>query len=187
MRRHERARAVLRLSVIAALLLSLTGIPGALAGTTGKLSGRVLDKKNQPLVGANVAIPAARLGAATDADGRFVIIGIPPGTYEVKVSLLGYGPVAVQDVRVSADNTTPLDVALAEAPLLMKEVVVSAERPVVNLKLTSTIATVSREDLKTLPVQELQDVVNLQAGVVDGHFRGGRAGRGPVPGGRRVA
>jgi len=113
---------VLRASVVAALLLSLTGIPGALAGTTGKLSGRVLDKKNQPLAGVNMAVPAARLGAVTDADGRYVIIGIPAGTYEVKVNLLGYGPVAVQDVRISADNTTPLDVTLAEAPVLMKEV-----------------------------------------------------------------
>ncbi len=167
---------MLRASVVAALLLSLTGIPGALAGTTGKLSGRVLDKKNQPLAGVNMAVPAARLGAVTDADGRYVIIGIPAGTYEVKVNLLGYGPVAVQDVRISADNTTPLDVTLAEAPVLMKEVVVTAERPVVNLKLTSTLATVSRQDLESLPVQELQEVVNLQAGVVDGHFRGGRLG-----------
>ena len=163
-------------AVVAALLLSLTGVPGALAGTTGKVSGRVLDKKRQPLPGANVAIPAARLGAASDADGRFVIIGIPAGTYEVKVHLLGYGPVAVQDVRISADNTTGLDVELTEAPLMLKEVVVSAQRPVVDLKLTSTLATVSREDLESLPVQELQEVVNLQAGVVDGHFRGGRLG-----------
>jgi outer membrane receptor protein involved in Fe transport len=167
---------VLRASVIGALLLSLTGIPGALAGTTGKLSGRVLDKKNQPLTGVNVAIPAARLGAVTDADGRYAIIGIPAGSYEVKVNLLGYGPVAVQGVLISADNTTPLDVTLTEAPVMMKEVVVSAERPVVDLKLTSTLATVSRDDLKRLPVQELQEVVNLQAGVVDGHFRGGRLG-----------
>ena len=159
-----------------ALLLSLFIVPGALAGTSGKLSGRVLDKQKQPLAGANVAIPVARLGALSDAEGRFAIIGIPAGTYEVKVQLLGYGPVAVQDVRVSADNTTALDVELAEAPLLMKEVVVSAQRPVVDLKLTSTISTLSREDLKSMPVQELQDVVNLQAGVVDGHFRGGRLG-----------
>ena len=159
-----------------ALLLSLFVVPGAFAGTSGKLSGRVLDKKKQPLAGANLAIPSARLGAMSDAEGRFAIIGIPAGTYEVKVNLLGYGPVAVQDVRISADYTTALDVELAEAPLLMKEVVVSAQRSVVDLKLTSTISTLSREDLKTLPVQELQDVVNLQAGVVDGHFRGGRLG-----------
>jgi hypothetical protein len=165
-----------RASLVGALLLSLFIVPGALAGTSGKLSGRVLDKKKQPLAGANLAIPGARLGALSDAEGRFAIIGIPAGTYEVKVNLFGYGPVIVQDVRVSADYTTALDVELAEAPLLMKEVVISAQRPVVNLKLTSTISTLSREDLKTMPVQELQDVVNLQAGVVDGHFRGGRLG-----------
>jgi outer membrane receptor protein involved in Fe transport len=176
MRRQGSAGALRRASLAGALLLSLFIVPGALAGTSGKLSGRVLDAKKQPLVGANVAIPAARTGAVTDAEGRYAIIGVPAGTYEVKVNLLGYGPVAVTDVRINADNTTPLDVQLAEAPLLMKEVVVSAQRPVVDLKLTSTISTLSRDDLKTMPVQELQDVVNLQAGVVDGHFRGGRLG-----------
>jgi len=163
-------------SVAAAGLLMLLAASGALAGTTGKISGRVLDKKKQPLAGANVTIPAARLGAVADADGRYVIIGIPAGTYQVKIGLIGYGPVAVQNVLVSADNTTSLEVELAEAPVLMKEVVVTAERPVVDLKVTSTLATVSREDIRALPVQELQDVVNLQAGVVDGHFRGGRLG-----------
>ena len=176
MRRKWSAGAVRRTSFVGVLLLSLFIVPGALAGTSGKLSGRILDKKKQPLAGANIAVPTARRGAMSDAEGRFAIIGIPAGTYEVKVNLLGYGPVAVQDVRVSADNTTALDVELTEAPLLMKEVVVSAQRPVVDLKLTSTISTLSREDLKTMPVQELQDVVNLQAGVVDGHFRGGRLG-----------
>lgn len=176
MRRQGSAGALGRASLAGALLLSLFIVPGALAGTTGKLSGRVLDQKKQPLSGANVAIPAARLGAISDAEGRFAVIGVPAGTYEVKVNLLGYGPVAVEDVRISADNTTALDIGLTEAPVLMKEVVVSAQRPVVDLKLTSTISTVSREDLKGLPVQELQDVVNLQAGVVDGHFRGGRLG-----------
>ena len=176
MRRQRSAGAVRRASLAGVLLLSLFIVPGALAGTSGKLSGRVLDKKKQPLAGANLAIPSVRLGALCDAEGRFAIIGIPVGTYEVMVNLLGYGPVVVQDVRISADNTTALDVELAEAPLLMKEVVVTAQRPVVDLKLTSTISTLSREDLKTMPVQELQDVVNLQAGVVDGHFRGGRLG-----------
>jgi outer membrane receptor protein involved in Fe transport len=175
----ERSRVSLaagRVSVAAAGLLVLFAAVGALAGTTGKISGRVLDKKKQPLPGVNVTIPAARLGAVADADGRYVIIGIPAGTYEVKFGLIGYGPVAVQSVLVSADNTTSLDVELAEAPVLMKEVLVTAERPVVDLKVTSTLATMSRQDIKALPVQELQDVVNLQAGVVDGHFRGGRLG-----------
>src|SRR6185436_19035304 len=52
----------------------------------------------------------------------------------------------------------------------------SAKRPVVDVNLTSSLASINREELAKLPVQELQEIVNLQAGVVDGHFRGGRKG-----------
>lgn len=157
------------------LLLPL-GAPVAFASTTGKLSGRVVDQAKAPLAGVNVAIPGARLGAVTDIDGRYTVIGIPAGTYVVKVSLLGYRPTAIQEVIVSADHTTPLDVTLTTAPVAMPEVIVTAKRPVVDLTRTSTVASVERKQIVNLPVQELQDVVNLQAGVVDGHFRGGRLG-----------
>ncbi len=152
----------------------------ALAGTTGKLSGRVVDKKKQPLAGVNIAVPLARLGALTDADGRYVILNIPAGAYDVKVGLLGYRATTVTGVEVSADNTATLDVTLDEAPIAMTEVVVSAQRPVVDLKQTSSTATITRSQIHALPVQELQEIVNLQAGVVsqggDLHFRGGRGG-----------
>ena len=158
------------------LLLALLPAAG-LAGTTGKLTGRVLDAKKQPLPGVNVAVPLGRVGAITDDKGRFVIVNIPSGTYEVKINLLGYRPIAIQNVSVSADLTTELDdVAMVEAPVGMEEVVVSARRPVVDLNLTSNLATLHRKEIQQLPVQELQDVVNLKAGVVDGHFRGGRIG-----------
>ena len=162
---------------VATVLISLlTALPGARAGTTGKLSGRVLDPARQPIAGANVAVPAARTGAITEDDGSYFILNVPAGQYDVRVSMLGYQPVLVQGVVVSADNTTSLDVTLKEAPVDMPEVVVSAERPVVDVNQTSQIAAVSRKELNTLPVQELQEVGNLQAGVVDGHFRGGRIG-----------
>jgi outer membrane receptor protein involved in Fe transport len=166
----------------AARLLAGVALGGALlcdvagAGTTGRLAGRVLDKARQPLAGANVTVPAARLGGTSDSDGRFFILNIPAGPCEVRVSLLGHQTMLVRDVLISADNTTTLDVMLEESPLEMNEVVVSAERPVVDVNLTSQLAAVSRKELETLPVQELQDVVNLQAGVVQGHFRGGRLG-----------
>ncbi|HET9325634.1 MAG TPA: TonB-dependent receptor [Candidatus Eisenbacteria bacterium] len=160
----------------AALLISFVLAGGARAGTTGRISGRVIDPAKQPLGGANVAIPAARTGAVTDAEGRYSIINVPAGTYDVRVSLIGYQTVLTQEVVVSADNTTVLDLTLKPTPVQLQEVVVSAERPVVDVNQTSQIATVSRKEINQLPVQELQDVVNLQAGVVEGHFRGGRIG-----------
>ena len=95
------------------LLLPFDSGP-ALASTSGKISGRVLDTKRQPLAGVNVTVPLARTGAATDVDGRYVIINVPAGTYDVKFSLIGYQSVTFQGVIVSADNTTQLPAYLSE-------------------------------------------------------------------------
>src|SRR5574341_2538930 len=91
-------------SLLVGAWLALLLPHGAEAGTTGKIAGRVTDAKHQPLVAANVAVPGARTGALTDADGRYVIVNIPAGAYEVRVSLLGYRGVTVRDVVVSADH-----------------------------------------------------------------------------------
>ena len=115
-------------------------------------------------------------GAAADIDGHYTVLGVRPGTYSVRVSLIGYGTTVVENVRVQIDQTTDLDVALAEEAFEGEEIVVRAERPLVELDRTSSQASISAEELAALPVQSFQDVVNLQAGVVDGHFRGGRTG-----------
>jgi outer membrane receptor protein involved in Fe transport len=146
----------------------------AWAGTTGRIAGRILDPKKQPLPGVTVAMVGVQLGAITDENGQFTILNIPAGTYSVRAGLLGYRAITTTNVLVSADETTRLDLVLEEAPVQLQEVVVSAKRPVVEVNRTSTVAIVPREEIQKLPVQELQDVVNLQAGVVDGHFRGGR-------------
>src|SRR5262249_25512439 len=148
----------------------------ASAGTSGKLSGRILDAKKAPLPGVTVLLVGLRLGAFTDTDGRYTILNVPAGTYEVKFQLLGYRPVSGTDVQVNADNTTVTNLSMEESPVELKEIVVSGKSPVVDVHQTSTIATVNKEQIATLPVQELSEIVNLQAGVVDGHFRGGRIG-----------
>lgn len=174
-REAQRARAAVLAAGVAAGLIAALAAP-ALAGTTGRIAGRVLDARRQPVVGANLTIPAARMGAITDESGRYSILNVPAGTYEVRAALLGYRGVTTQNVEVLADQTTTLDLTLTEAPVAMEEIVVSARRPVVDVNLTSSLASINREEIAKLPVQELQEIVNLQAGVVDGHFRGGRIG-----------
>ena len=163
------------LTVTALTLLGLVAVAlPVTAGTSGRISGRVLDGKKQPLPGVNIAMIGVQLGAMSDADGHFTIINIPAGAYGVRAGLIGYRTVTTTSVLVSADEATRLDLVLEEAPVQMAEVVVSAKRPVVEIHRTSTVAIIPREEIQKLPVQELQDIVNLQAGVVDGHFRGGR-------------
>lgn len=155
-----------------ALLVALSA-----AAQTGKVAGRVVDAQSgTPVIGASVLVVGTERGASTDVDGYYSVIGVRPGTYSVRASAIGYGTRVVENVRVLINQTTDLDVELAEETLQTEEVVVRAERPVVQRDLTSTASSVSAEELASLPVQSFTDVVNLQAGVVEGHFRGGRTG-----------
>lgn len=165
-----------RMQYAGTLLMLLALASTAFGGTTGKLAGRVLDKNKEPLPSSNVVIVGTTLGAVTDVDGYYSIINIPPGTYSVQFRLVGFRTVAVRDVQVTVNNTTKLDAVMEEDAITTEAVVVTAQRPVVDVNLTSTVATVTDKEIRALPVQELQDIVNLQAGVVDGHFRGGRIG-----------
>ncbi len=143
---------------------------------TGKLSGRITDESGEPLPGATALVVGTTLGAAADFNGEYVILRVPPGSHSVRFSIVGYQTLIVEDVQIASNQTTTLDAVLSEEVIEGEEVVVTAERPIVDISLTSSMSTLSREDIAVLPVQELSDIVNLQAGVVDGHFRGGRSG-----------
>ncbi len=161
---------------LAALALFLAlAVPAA--AQTGKVSGRVTDSETgEPIIGASVLVMDTERGSSTDLDGYYNVVSVRPGTYSVRISAIGYGTQLVENVRVQIDRTTDLDAALAPETLQTEEVVVRAERPIVERDRTSSSASISAEELDALPVQSFSDVVNLQAGVVEGHFRGGRAG-----------
>ena len=153
----------------------------AFAGTTGKVAGRVIDKETgEGLPGANVYLKGTNLGAATDLDGYYRIINIPPGSYTLVASMMGYGVYTIEGVRVRVDQTTTQNISLGSDVLEMEAVVVTAERPMVERDRTSTASYVDAGTIELMPVQEVEDVIQLQAGVItssDGelHFRGGRA------------
>lgn len=162
---------------LAAIILSAAL---AHAGTTGKISGRVLDKNTkEALPGASVLLEGTTLGASADRNGAFVILNVPPGTFKVKVSYIGYGTVAVANVKVAVNQTTSLNIELNEAVVEGEEVTVVAERPLVSRDATSTVNVVGREEIQALPVRDFVEVLQLRAGVVgEGttlHIRGGRS------------
>ncbi|MDX1420462.1 MAG: TonB-dependent receptor [Rubricoccaceae bacterium] len=172
--RRPRARRAAPAALAAALLL----LAGASASAqTGKIAGTVTDAlTGEPLPGVNVVIGGTSQGAATDLDGRYAIIGVRPDTYDVVFSYIGYQTQRVEDVRVRIDLTTTVDADLNEEAIEGEEVVVEATRPLIQRDLTATTAFVSGEEIRAIPVENFNDVVELQAGVVDGHFRGGRIG-----------
>jgi outer membrane receptor for ferrienterochelin and colicin len=164
----------------------------AMAGTTGKIAGRVIDPATgQALAGANVMVtavlqggdevPLDRIqGAAADADGDYFIINLPPGRYVVRASMMGFGAQARRDVKVSVDYTTTLDFQLRQEALQMNSVTVTAEREKIRKDLTASAAVVDADAIGMMPVTSINDVLDLQAGMVRDaggglHIRGGRS------------
>lgn len=146
----------------------------ALAGTTGKIAGFVTDvETDEVLVGVNVIVEGTSLGAATASDGYYAIINVPPGTYALKVSMIGYTNVTVANVVVGIHLTTSIDIEVNPEVLGLAEVTVVAERPVVVRDISHSQLNVESEVIETMPVTDVMEVIGLQAGVEGLSIRGG--------------
>lgn len=155
------------LSVILALLTASASL-----AQSGKISGRITDAAGEPIPGANVVIDGTVRGAASDADGYYVILNVSPGTYALRGSFIGFTPQRIQDVRVNIDQTTVIDFLLSEAAVGLDEVVVTADLPVVQADVSNSQLNVSSDQIEALPVSSISSVVGLQAGVQGLSVRG---------------
>ncbi len=172
----------MRKLLIPILLLILCTSMSLYGGTTGKIAGVVTDGESKtPLPGANIIIEGTMMGAATDMEGNYYIINVPPGTYTVKASMMGYTSMIVQEVRVKINLTTTLNFELKPTVLEMgNEVTIVAERPLIQKDITSSRSIIGTQEIKEMPVENFFQVLELQAGVVQGsggamHVRGGRS------------
>jgi outer membrane receptor for ferrienterochelin and colicin len=150
------------------------------AGVTGKLVGKITDKRTgEAMAGATITLEGTKLGAVSDYEGNYIIINIPPRTYNAKISFIGYETTIVENVKIIVDQTTQLPVAISSKSLQVDEVVVTAKANMIHKDLTSSISVVSREQIDALPVINFTELLSLQAGVVgsgsDLHIRGGRS------------
>ncbi|MDX9780790.1 MAG: TonB-dependent receptor [Candidatus Neomarinimicrobiota bacterium] len=149
------------------------------AQATGKVVGVVTDAKtNAPLAGANVLIEGTVLGAAADADGSFIILNVPVGTYDVSASIISHKKLTIQEVRVLSSVTTELNFELEESVIRGQEVTVVAERKLFEKSVTSSVSMTTSDELENIPVRGVGNIISNMAGVVtqDGsiHIRGGR-------------
>ena len=124
-------------TLLAALLLA----PAAAGAQAGRIAGAVTDQSSAPIVGAQVTIPATRQGASSDERGRYAIVNVAPGTYELRVQRIGQRATTVPNVVVRAGEETRIDVSLERAPVELAGVTVSASRRVE--KITDAPATVT--------------------------------------------
>lgn len=162
------------------VIVVLVSTNSLLAATGGKIAGTVTDAESGDLLpGVNIIVEGTSQGAASDQDGQYNILNVSPGTYTLVFRMIGYATLRVQEVRVSVDLTTRIDAELESQVISGQSVTITAERKVVQRDRTSSVSSVSTDEMENLPIQSIDDVIELQAGVIrDGgnfHIRGGRA------------
>ncbi len=156
-------------------------LPALLFGAdTGKITGKVVDKETgEGLPGANILIVGTSMGAATDINGGYLMLNVPPGIYALRASFVGYSSVTIENIRVSADLTTDTNFKLPSQALDAGDVTIIAERPLVNKNATNAVRIARLEDYKNIPTRSVNSIISLQPGVLvkDGqiYIRGGRA------------
>lgn len=169
------------LVVLLGLIFLFSLYVSANAGITGKISGKVIDAETgAELPGASIRIDGTTMGNMAGADGSYYILNIPPGTYSVTATLIGYISVTATDVKVTSDQTTEQSFKLKASAVEVKGVTVVGERPIIDRGVSSSIRTISTEDIKNMPVKEISEILATQVGFVtkanELHIRGGRAG-----------
>lgn len=167
--------------LIRAFLILLTITQFLFAGTAGKITGKVTDASTgEPLIGVNVIVPATGQGGATDLDGRYMILNVPPGEYDINCTMIGYTRQVIKGIRVMVDLTTTQNIEMSVSIIEGDVVTVTADRSMIQADITHAQANISAAELEALPVESFQGAVSLQAGVVVDagggiHIRGGRS------------
>lgn len=173
------SRTVYRL--VFSILFALWTISIAFAGTTGNLRGKVTDvQTGEALPGVNVLIVGSGRGGVTDVKGEYLVTGIAPGRFTLRVSAVGYKTIEAKNIEILVDETTVYNVRLASEDIELEGVTVEGKRPLIDVKKTASDQTFNRDKIDQLPnLKGVNDVLTLQAGVVKFggqlFLRGGRA------------
>jgi hypothetical protein len=134
----------------------------AIAQTTGRITGRVLDSTGAALPGVTVSVSSPSLQGVntttTDSEGNYRFPLLPPGAYTVKAVLQGFKTVEQVNVQVSLDRSVEVNLSMGISGVA-ETVEVDAVSPVVDTTTTTIGFTAKAEQLNRLPIQ--RDIYNV--------------------------
>ncbi|MEM9260875.1 MAG: TonB-dependent receptor, partial [Bacteroidota bacterium] len=145
-------------SLVAMLFIAATAY-----GQQGAISGTVYDEDGFPMLGANVVIEGTSIGAQTDfIEGKYQF-KTDPGTYTLIASYVGYADKRMENVVVTANETTILDVTFAEDAGVELELDVTVTAKAINSGEVAVMKLRQNSD-KVQDVISSQEIKRLGAG-----------------------
>ena len=133
----------------------------------GNISGTVKDSLGQPVIAATLRVEGTQLGAVTDAEGRYRISGIRPGSQTITVRRIGY-QLATKAVTVQDGASETVDFVLAASITSLKaQVVTGTTGAVERIARAAVVASVDASDVQRASPPS-SDPVQMLAGTVAG-------------------
>lgn len=147
-------------SYVLGLLLLLVGSISTLSAQNRKVSGKVLDALQEPLIGVSIRIEGTTQGTITDVDGAFDI-QVPAAGATLDFSYVGY---LTQKVKVKPGQKN-IVVYMQEDAIMLDEAVVVGYGTQKKVNLTGAVATV---DSKSLENRAAHSLTSMLQGSVPG-------------------
>jgi len=146
----------------------------------GTIKGRVTDATGAGIPLAQVFLEGTTIGDAADDDGNFEIRGVPPGTYTVKVRVIGYKTESVS-ISISVDETVTRDFSLVDDLLNLQEIVVTGvQNPKTKIESSVAITTLNARQIEDEAPLNTADLLKSIPGFV-AESSGGEVGNNLFP------
>src|SRR2546422_3148234 len=184
---------ILTAALVAAAILFAAPLANA-QSTGGRIRGTVIDTSGAAIAAAKVIIISeathASRDAETGADGEYVFLEIPVGTYEVNAQSAGFKKYVRKGIVLNLNQVVNLDITL-QVGTAVETIEVTGAPPLVDTTSTQLGAVVNERSVSQLPLaqRDAYQLLQLQPGVqsqlgVDGVYGSDRAGGVSVNGGR---
>lgn len=170
------------------LFCSLLLLPMAAgAQDKGTIRGTVTDgQTGETIPGVNVVVTDVQEGAATNSQGNYEI-SVAPGSYTLRATFIGYNA-RERQVTVREGETSTVNIKLVPGDVQLDEVVVTGQgSETLKRRLSTKSASVSGEDLETIPTGRLDQAIQSQLPNTQVRLNSGQPGttslirsRGPV-------
>ena len=119
----------IKIIILLFLITAILPLPVFPQTVTGTINGVVRDlATGETMPGVNVIIEGTLRGASTDADGRFTIPSVTPGTCNLVFSFISYKPLRMEGVIVKAGSVTSFDAGMEDQSVELDDIVVVATK-----------------------------------------------------------
>ena len=143
------------------VLLALTSATASPAlAQTGVIQGQVVDAASRrPLSNAQMLVVGTGAGQLTNSSGRYVLLNVPAGEHDVRVTLIGYTE-AERTVTVTAGQTATADIEMSSTAISLNEIVVTGLGVETERRaLGTSVEVLSAEDFELAPVQSIDQLL----------------------------